>query len=51
VKALPLTRNPPKYIHADTLTGIRAELFGDPQEFVAFHFKNRRSRAVSCTVA
>jgi hypothetical protein len=51
VEAFPLTGNPPKYIHADTLVGIRAELFGDPQEFVAFHSKNCRSRALSCTVA
>jgi hypothetical protein len=50
VKALPLKGNPLKYIHADTLAGIRAELSGDPQEFVAFHSKDRRSRAAFCAV-
>jgi hypothetical protein len=51
VKALPLTGNPLKYVHADTLASIRAELSRDPQEFVAFHSKDRWSRAVFCAVA
>jgi hypothetical protein len=51
VKALPLIRNSLKYVHADTLAGIRAELSGDPQEFVAFHSEDRWSRAVFCAVA
>jgi hypothetical protein len=51
VEALPLLGNPPEYVHANTLAGIRAEPSGDPQQFVAFHFKDRWSRAVFCAVA
>jgi hypothetical protein len=51
VKALPLEGNPPEYVHADTLAGIRAKLSGDPQQFVALDFEDRRSRAMFCAVA
>ena len=51
MKALPLTGNTLKYVHADTLVGIRAELSGEPQQFVAFYLKRRWSRAVFFAVA